>query len=183
MFCPKCGTKNPDTGKFCRKCGMDMETITDVVTGKLPITSRIKDKKDGKKKVSWESALGKLSMGVAFMVIAFILGVTGAAGGKDWWFWMLIPAFAMIGAGVAQIIRLKEDPGQNVSIDLAVDSRQIASNEQQSLPPKQTEFVSNIPETNYQTGDLVPPSVVENTTRHLELDKEGETVTLPKDKV
>ncbi|MGI8670151.1 MAG: zinc-ribbon domain-containing protein, partial [Aridibacter sp.] len=23
MFCPKCGTQNPENGKFCRKCGTD----------------------------------------------------------------------------------------------------------------------------------------------------------------
>lgn len=24
MFCPKCGTKNPDNAKFCKKCGMNL---------------------------------------------------------------------------------------------------------------------------------------------------------------
>jgi len=47
-----------------------------------------------------------------------------------------------------------------------------------ALPPTQTEYIS--PESRYKTGDLVPPSVVENTTRLLEIDKDGETETLPK---
>jgi hypothetical protein len=47
-----------------------------------------------------------------------------------------------------------------------------------ALPPPQTEFVA--PDSRYKTGDLVPPSVVENTTRLLEIDSEGETINLPK---
>ena len=47
-----------------------------------------------------------------------------------------------------------------------------------SLPPKQTEYVA--PESRYKTGDLVPPSVTDSTTRHLEMNSEGETMTLPK---
>jgi hypothetical protein len=33
----------------------------------------------------------------------------------------------------------------------------------------------------YDTGELAaPPSVTESTTRHLEINSEGETMTLPK---
>jgi len=46
------------------------------------------------------------------------------------------------------------------------------------LPPPQTQWVA--PESKYKTGDLVPPSVTDNTTRHLEMDSEGQTMTLPK---
>ena len=48
-----------------------------------------------------------------------------------------------------------------------------------ALPPPQAEFVP-APESRYKTGDLVPPSVTEATTRHLDLDSEGQTMTLPK---
>jgi hypothetical protein len=47
-----------------------------------------------------------------------------------------------------------------------------------ALPPQQTNSVS--PESRYQTGDLVPPSVTDSTTRRLEVNSEGETMTLPK---
>ena len=47
-----------------------------------------------------------------------------------------------------------------------------------ALPPQKTTFVS--PESRYKTGDLVPPSVTDSTTRHLEVNSEGETMTLPK---
>ena len=46
------------------------------------------------------------------------------------------------------------------------------------LPPNQTEYVQ--PESRYKTGDLIPASVTDGTTRHLEINSEGETMTLPK---
>lgn len=180
MFCPKCGTKNPDNGKFCRKCGTDLETVSDAITGKLSISNKYNEKNGKKEKVSWEGAISKLFSGLAFLIIAIILGYTGAAGGRAWWFWMLIPAFAMIGSGIAQVIQIKHNESRNITISSNNDVNEFSSNQPGSLPPKQTEFVSNIPDSTYKTGDLVPPSIVENTTRHLEMDKEGETMTLPK---
>lgn len=179
MFCPKCGTKNPDNGKFCRKCGTDLGNVSEAISGKLSSNKSSKKHKDGKS--SFESAVGTMFTGLAFLTISIILGITNAANGHKWWYWMLIPAFAMIGSGVAKIIQLKHD--EKASINLTDDTKQINSHEQEALPPKQTEFVSDIPDSKYQTGDLVPPSVVENTTRHLEMDKEGETMTLPKNEI
>ena len=37
MFCPKCGVKNPDDGKFCRKCGTDLNLVSDAIKGKLEV--------------------------------------------------------------------------------------------------------------------------------------------------
>ncbi|MFN2501427.1 MAG: zinc-ribbon domain-containing protein, partial [Pyrinomonadaceae bacterium] len=28
MFCPKCGSQNPETGKFCRSCGTDVGGVS-----------------------------------------------------------------------------------------------------------------------------------------------------------
>ncbi len=179
MFCPKCGTKNPDNGKFCRKCGTDLGNVSDAISGKL--SNRKSLKKHKKTKSGWESAMSNLFMGIAFITVAVILGITGK--GSGWWFWMFIPALGMIGAGVSKIIAIKQAEKANVSTDITDDVKQININQKTALPPKQTEFVSNIPDSKYETGDLVPPSVVENSTRHLEMDKEGETMTLPKDKI
>ena len=44
-------------------------------------------------------------MGVAFLIIAIALSRTI---GQGWWFWMLIPAFSLMGTGVAQYIRVRE---------------------------------------------------------------------------
>ena len=36
MFCPKCGTKNPEDGKFCRSCGSDLAVVSAALSGGLP---------------------------------------------------------------------------------------------------------------------------------------------------
>jgi hypothetical protein len=129
------------------------------------------------KPISLESSFGKIFMGLAFLAVSVILGFTGKASG--WWFWMLIPAFGMLGSGIAQYIHIKNNRSQSLSPAPQNAPNEISSAPQNAaLPPPQTEYVS--PDSRYKTGDLVPPSVTDGTTRHLELDKEGETMTLPK---
>jgi hypothetical protein len=174
MFCPKCGTQNPETGRFCRSCGTDLGNVSNALTGNLPKAQPLVDRKG--KPINWERAIVKLFSGLAFIAVAIALAVTGM--GRGWWFWMLIPAFMSLGAGVAQMIALKKAEKNAVHIAPAASINVIANEVNPSLPPPQTEFVS--PDTSYKTGDLVPPSVTDNTTRHLEMNSEGETMTLPK---
>ncbi len=176
MFCPKCGVQNPETGKFCRSCGTDLGNITDALSGKLRKSQTLFDKKG--KPISYEGAITKFFTGFAFLVVAIILGITGAAGGNAWWFWMLIPAFGSLGAGAAQYIQLKKQESGNFTAAVADDQNVLTANQNAALPPLQTEYVS--PESKYKTGDLVPPSVTDGTTKLLELDSEGKTMTLPK---
>ncbi|PYS97929.1 MAG: hypothetical protein DMF63_17905 [Acidobacteria bacterium] len=174
MFCPKCGIQNPETGKFCRSCGTDLGNVSDALSGKLPAAQSLIDRKG--KPISLESAITKLFMGIAFMAIAVVLGVTGK--GTGWWFWMLIPSLMFIGSGIAQYIQLKN--AGTTGARFAPEDRNILTNSapNAALPPQQTTFVS--PESRYKTGDLVPPSVTDSTTKHLKTDSEGETMTLPK---
>ncbi|CAN5500277.1 MAG: zinc ribbon domain-containing protein [Acidobacteriota bacterium] len=176
MFCPKCGVQNPETGKFCRSCGTDLGNITDALSGKLRKSQALVDKKG--KPVNFEGAITKTFTGFAFLIIAIILAITGAAGAKVWWFWMLIPAFGSLGAGVAQYIQLKKQESGNSTIAGPDDRNVLIANQNAALPPLQTEYVK--PESRYKTGDLVPPSVTDGTTKHLEMNSEGETMTLPK---
>ena len=92
-----------------------------------------------------------LFMGFAFLLVAFALAYSS----KGWWFWMLIPAFSMMGTGLAQIIRFKEREKQ-------MKGNFIAPAAFQPQPP-----VNAFPAR--ATGELVPPppSVTEGTTRHL----------------
>lgn len=178
MYCPKCGTQNPDNGKFCRKCGTDLNVVSEALTGKLDSQNAFlcNDKKG--KPVSWESAFGKLFTGIAFVGVTIALA--NSVMGQGWWFWMLIPAITMIGAGLAQIVQIKANEKAKAEFSSNVGRNEIAQNEQQALPPNKTEFISPVSDSKYKTGDLVPPSVTDNTTRHLEVNSEGETMTLPK---
>lgn len=176
MFCPKCGTQNPDDGRFCRSCGADLGNVSAVLGGK-PMPPELTDKKG--KRVSWEGAITKFFMGIAFLVVAIALAFSPV--GKMWWFWLLIPAFSMIGSGIAQYIQLKK--GEAVPVVTENISNPVLRQEtRETLPPPSTDFVAPPQSSIYDTGELAvpPPSVTEPTTRHLEMDKEGETMTLPK---
>ena len=174
MFCPKCGIQNPETGKFCRSCGTDLGNVSDALSGKLPAAQSLVNHKG--KPISLESAITKFFMGVAFLAISIVLGVSGR--GTGWWFWMLIPALMFIGSGIAQYLQLK-NAGRSGARFAPTDQNAISgAANNPALPPTQTNYVSA--ESTYKTGDLVPPSVTDTTTKHLEMNSEGETMTLPK---
>lgn len=174
MFCPKCGIQNPENGKFCRSCGTDLANVSDVLTGKLQITDGCTNRRG--RPITLESAITKLFMGIAFLVVSIVLGVSGM--GRGWWFWMLIPAFMFIGGGIAQYVQIRST-GQNNSGSFVADQNSLSGSiPNTALPPPQTSFVA--PESRYKTGDLAPHSVTDSTTRHLEANSEGETMTLPK---
>ena len=176
MFCPKCGIENPETGRFCRSCGTDLGNVTDALSGKLAQPQQIVDRKG--RPVSYESSIGKIFTGIAFLAVACALAFSTM--GRGWWFWMLIPGFTSLGYGIAQYIQLRNANQAGVRF-APPDQRTIAAPVQNSgLPPSQTNYVSPSVESRYKTGDLAPPSVIEGTTRHLEADSEGETMTLPK---
>jgi hypothetical protein len=180
MFCPKCGIENPDTGKFCRSCGTDLGNVSDALSGQLVIDQSCGTTRRGKP-LTLEGVATKFFMGVAFIVISIAIGVSGS--GRGWWFWMLMPGFMFIGTGIAQYMQLRraEQGRMGFSSDSAraFFSGQAAT----SLPPQPVNFPASV-ESKYKTGDLVPPSVTENTTRHLDqradVNPDGETMALPK---
>jgi hypothetical protein len=161
MFCPKCATQNLEGAKFCRSCGANVSLVSQALSGQLPQAAPDEadcdipwGRKKRRKGVSLDSAFKNVFMGIAFMVVAIALAFSRM--GYGWWFWMLIPAFSMMGTGVAQYIRLKEREKR---------AFQPGNFNQPSLQaPTQ---VSAFPVRS--TGELVapPPSVTEGTTRHL----------------
>jgi hypothetical protein len=154
-----------------------LKNVSEALSGNLQKSLSLVDKKG--KPVNWESAIVKIFTGLAFLIIAAVLGITGIAGGKFWWFWMLIPAFGSLGSGVAQYIHLKKTERQNNHLAPPNAQNVFPSAPQNNaLPLMQTEYIA--PESRYKTGEIVPPSVTDNTTRHLEINSEGETMTLPK---
>ncbi len=176
MFCPKCGVENPSNVKFCRKCGCDLSLVSDAISGKLTVSGEDKLKKN-KKKANWEEALTLLSISVAFFIVSAILAFQPMA--AFWWFWLLIPAFVTLATGIGKVITLKQDQRNDINIGSGENAALPRSETTTALPPKQTEFVSDPVHTTRQP-EFAPPSVVEGTTRNLELDTEGETINLPK---
>lgn len=174
MFCPKCAVENPNDGKFCRKCGTDLSLISDIVSGNLTVDDFNKNEKGP----TWESALILLSISVASFIISIILAFQPM--GQGWWFWLLFAGFSMLGLGIAQVIGINRNKKNNIKISSDKDTSLPESENANALPPKQNEFVSDIPNFENKERDLVPPSVVEGTTRNLEINSESKTINLPK---
>ncbi len=169
MFCPNCAAKNLEGASFCRVCGANISLIPGALSGQLPQAAP-EDVDEGgfcstrrrRGQPSLESAMRTVFMGVAFFAVAFALAFSRM--GTGWWFWMLIPAFTMMGSGVAQYMRHKERQKQPY---LPGALRQPATLPQQRHVDAAPQRADLFPTRN--TGELVapPPSVTEGTTRHL----------------
>jgi len=161
MFCPKCATQNLEGASFCRSCGANISLIPQALSGQIPeaipdVGRRDKRGRRRGKELSLDHSFKNIFMGVAFLIVAIALSRSIGAG---WWFWLLLPAFSMMGTGVAQYIRLKEQERKSMIVSAPLD---------QTLPDRRTYAAPpNLPPRN--TGELMPPvpSVTEGTTRHL----------------
>ncbi|HYW74121.1 MAG TPA: zinc-ribbon domain-containing protein [Pyrinomonadaceae bacterium] len=156
MYCPKCGTQNVEGASYCRSCGANVSLVPQALTGQLPVADQAqypdrKSRKGQRREPSIEEAVRTMTMGIAFAVVSVLVGRYAPAG-QTWWFWLLIPAFAMFAKGLGELARLRMSQNRSAG---AVQP-QLNAVRQQDLPAP-------------NTGDLrVPaPSVTEGTTRHL----------------
>jgi zinc-ribbon domain len=185
MFCPKCATQNIDGASFCRSCGANISLIPHALSGKLPVAPMDDDsdrgsrrKRRGKRPPTIDEGVRNLIMGIAFCVVAILIGKY-SPGGWTWWYWMLIPAATFIGRGFSDIIRAKQAN--------AIVAGQRAG---ASLPPA-SDFPANAyagPQRRVEAGlprtaELMPPapSVTEGTTRHLGAEAPTRTLDSPSD--
>jgi len=130
----------------------------------------------------WSAGVRNTIMGVGFLIVSIVLLITHVAGGDKWWWAMLFPAFSLLASGIGNISKAKRLEKKNLSGDFQTNSQPLFAQPltNAALPPTKTEYVA--PDSRYETGELVPPSVIEGTTRHLEVNSEGETMTLPQKK-
>jgi hypothetical protein len=184
MFCQKCGTQNPDNGRFCRSCGNDLGNVAAVPPVQLQQQPDYYIDHRGRRRSNnpddiWSHAIRNIMMGAGFLVISMALLLTNVAGGHAWWWAMLFPAFSLLATGISQAAKVKRLEKKGSAAPIM--QNQFSSNQPNApLPPSQTDYAQ--PQGSiYETGELLsPPSVTEGTTRHLEINKEGETMTLPK---
>lgn len=190
MFCPKCGTRNPEDGKFCRSCGVDLGNVSAALGGELPahftnpaiaeIHNQARRRNDPNE--VYASAIKSIISGVGFLIVSIALLTTGVAGGHAWWWAMLFPAFSLLAKGIADYMKYSKMEQSRASGGGTHQNYPAQINQPYSnpgLPPTRTDYVPS-EDSRYKTGDLVPPSVTDGTTRHLEMNSEGETMTLPK---
>jgi hypothetical protein len=187
MYCPKCGAQNIEDANFCRGCGADLSLVPEAMTGQLAERRAVGHDATGqpynesgrriqrrKEPPRLDKAITNIFMGIGFLLVSLSV-MRFAPAGRIWWFWMLIPAFTMLGGGVAEYIRYKQSRGEEIKLP----GRQASP----SLPP-QPARVSVFPTRN--TSELVapPPSVTEGTTRHLDLstDAASKQVAVPIEK-
>ena len=158
MFCPKCAAQNLDGASFCRVCGANISLVPQALTGQMPQTILGEDltrseKRAMRKAPTLDNAFRNAFMGIAFLLVTLALSLSMV--GTGWWFWMLIPAFSLMGTGIAQYMRYREH--QKCLPGFATSSPQLQAAAPAPIFPARS------------TGDLMapPPSVTEGTTRHL----------------
>jgi len=159
MFCPKCATPNADGASFCRGCGANISLVSQALTGEIaPAAEETPLKNDEVcartgKPLTVDHAVRNVFLGIAFLIIAVVLSRTI---GQVWWFWMLIPAFSLMGMGVGQFIRIRDREKRELQAPVSATR---AFTSRPTAPPLHAP----------NTEQLMPPvaSVTEGTTRHL----------------
>ena len=104
MFCPKCGTQNPETGKFCRSCGTDLGNVSQALTGQLQPARPMVDRKG--KPVS----LGSRDRQDVYGTCLYSRSVCPRNKRRRARLVVLAPdpGFTSLGAGVAQLVQLRK---------------------------------------------------------------------------
>jgi len=163
MYCPNCATSNLEGARFCRSCGADISLVPQALTGHLPESQTVASDEEGhrhrrKRGPSLDRAIRSIFMGLGFLLVAIVLGFMPM--GRAWWFWMFIPAFSILGGGVAEYMRFKYSQQQRSLPHAPVQPAMFA-------PPTPSR-AGELPRRN--TAELVmqPPSVTEGTTRLLD---------------
>ncbi|REJ76411.1 MAG: zinc ribbon domain-containing protein [Acidobacteria bacterium] len=178
MFCAKCGTENPDDGSFCRSCGGRIGFVEDEdLTGASNLQKWTEGIFPRKKTRSarYRSGVNKFIWGIFLLIAAVFLGIPFK--GNEWWLLALLPGMLMVGWSVADLLRAEIGPAQG-DLPETENPRKEDLVDKRSLPPEQTVFAEDEVAQVYETGEVVPSSVTEGTTRDLDQNKKAQTTKL-----
>lgn len=169
MYCPKCANSIDDGQKFCRACGANVSLVPQALTGQLPVTPAqgeeltSRGKRNRSKAPTVEKAVSKIFTGFGFIVAALFV-TFWFPGGYTWGWSFLFPAFAMIGEGVGQFLKVKELERQRQPVFYPTHPVMPQPVFPPPSPPQPLAAELSAP----TTSELVKPSsVTEEPTRHL----------------
>jgi hypothetical protein len=183
MYCPKCGSENQPDLKFCTRCGTNLAIVSDAITGKPidkswsedPLIEILKRYYDGKR--STAVGVGSMLIGVIFLAILLKLNVPENLAGV-----LLngVAACALIYGAIAIIA------GIAGWIESGSELKVLGYDNPKNIVPKPKTPIAELPSAStvisvksYNTDSIsasvkqddsmaTPPSVTEQTTRHLE---------------
>ena len=174
MFCPKCGLQNSDDTKFCRSCGVDLGNVLAVIEGRTP--DRLPQSKQYNDLFS--SGIRNLILGFGFSFVSILLLINIPS--TFYWLLVMIPAILLLASGITRLVKASGMEPKKTA-DVTPPNSLPATGSNPALPPIQTEYIKPSKPI-YESSDLAgqPLSVTEATTRHLQMDSDGESKILPK---
>jgi hypothetical protein len=178
MYCPNCAA-SVDGMKFCRQCGANVSLVEQALTGQLPAAQTspanalptqqpVAFGHHGRREqrpASIEKAVMHTMIGIGFIFVSFAC-LFFAPAGRIWWFWLLIPAFANMGIGIGEYLRLQQ--AQKKSEALPAPTASSFNYVPTIQPPLSAPTTSELQLPAAAVPVAHPVSVVEHTTALLD---------------
>jgi len=82
MFCPKCGTENPETNKYCRACRENLKVISQAMKQRLPvvIASKLDQMLDSRSERFRRDSILCFLFGAGFLLYGLVGWIQGSKG-------------------------------------------------------------------------------------------------------
>jgi hypothetical protein len=152
MYCPTCGAKNPDEGRFCRSCGTDLEIVSRALHGELLDPQVVEVEK------SYRKALHDGAIFLIFLILTILtilkIGV-GQIGQED--FGPFILVLIWIIAALYSAMRIFARYKRKMRLALLEKDRALLARAKETSRLPEAELHQLTP----------PPSVTEQTTTRL----------------
>jgi hypothetical protein len=165
MFCPNCGSNQPNDKRFCTSCGTNLGAVSAALSGQMaapasaPATGLIDAEARYKRQMAAAIQHGAPGLGllVAALLVLFFRPIPGA------WFWicfgLTIGGISTLGKGITMCLLARTE--WQAALARAQATQPLASF---TASPPAAQFNPSSPTNPH----LVPPSVTEETTRHLQ---------------